>query len=332
MDPLRIEVLQTAVGYWLSKALHCAAKADVADRLEAGPRHVDELARAAGVHPESLFRILRALASVGIFAETDPGVFALTPKAQYLRTKHPASVRHFAEMIADDLFDAWVDIDHAVATGASAVSRRFGQDFFARIADDPRKVRVFDQAMQEIHGGETELMLAAYDFARHAKVLDVGGGNGSTLAGILQAHPQLVGAVFDLPQVVANAREQLTAVPGFAGRVEFHAGDFFQRVDGRADCLVLRHVLHDWDDARCVTILENCRAALEPGGRILIVEKVLQPGNQPEFVKLLDLNMMAIGGKERSRAQYEALLSACGLHLVEAHTTPGPVDVIEVSA
>ncbi len=333
MDPLRLEMMQTAVGYWVSKALFCAAKADVADALRDGPRPVAELAAAAGVDAENLHRILRALASVGIFAESEAGVFALTPKAEFLRADHPQSMKHFLLMVGDDELEAWADLYHTVATGQSAVEKRFGGDFFAKIGQDLHTSQLFDRAMQEIHGGETALMLEAFDFSRFQTLLDVGGGNGSTLCEILAAHPGLRGQLFDLPPVVENARRTVEAA-GLTERVELSPGDFFapesfQPLAGRADCLILRHVLHDWSDEASAAILRHASAALAEGGSLLIVEKVITPGNAPGFVKLLDLNMMAIGGKERTEPQYRALLEAADLRLHTIHVTPGPIDLVE---
>jgi len=328
VDELRVGMFQVATGYWLSKALFCAAKAGVADHLAKGPRAVEWLATSAGVDAENLHRILRALASVGIFEETEPRVFGLTPRAQYLREDHPQSVKHFALMVGDDLFEVWCDLYHALETGQSAVQKRFGRDFFARIAKDLQKSHLFDRAMQEIHGGETDLMVAHFDFSRVSTVLDVGGGNGSTLSGLLAAHPGLRGQLFDLPHVVENARRNLEH-NGLAGRVDFFSGDFFQEIQGRADCIVMRHVLHDWSDEECRRILENARRALVEGGSLLIVEKVITSGNEPSFAKLLDLNMMAIGGKERTEAQYRELLRGAGLSIHALHTTPGPIDLVE---
>ena len=322
--------MQIATGYWLSKALYCAAKADVADQLAAGPQPVSRLAEEADVDRENLHRILRALASVGIFAETDPGTFMLTDKAEYLRGDHEESIKYSALMLGDDLYEVWGDIYYAVESGRSAIERRFGRDFFAEIAKDPQKSRIFDSAMQEIHGGETALMLDAYDFSKFETVLDVGGGNGSTLCGILNAHPTLKGQLFDLPPVVDHAR-QVVSEAGLADRVEFIGGNFFDAITGSADAIVMRHVLHDWSDEQSTTILRHCREALKEGGRVLIVEKVIRPGNDPEFAKLLDLNMMAIGGKERTEEQYSSLLADAGFNLAKVHATPGPVDVVEAT-
>ena len=328
MNAPREQMIQMTVGYWLSKAVAAAARLGVADALHAGPRPVAEVAAEAGAHPENLHRLLRALASVGVFTETEPGVFGLTPAADYLRSDHPETMRHFAMMATDDLFEAWCDFDHAVTTGGIPVRERFGKDFFSVIAPDDEKSRIFDHAMQEIHGGETEFMVAHHDFGRYGSVLDVGGGNGSTLHGILQAHEDLRGGLFELPQVIEDARAYLAAA-GLSERVELFPGSFFESVDAQADCVVLRHVLHDWSDEESVAILRNCAPAIAEGGRLLIVEKVIAEGNEPDFAKLLDLNMMAIGGKERTRAQYEALLDEAGLTLHDVHVLPGPVDIVE---
>jgi len=328
MDATREEMMRIATGYWLSKALFCAAKAEVADHLAAGPKPVARLAAKAAVDEESLYRVLRGLASVGIFREVEEGVFGLTDRAEFLRGDHPESMKHFALMVGDDLFEAWSDLYHAVQTGRSAVEKRFGRDFFAEIARDLQKSHVFDRAMQEIHGGETALMLEAYDFSRFRTVLDVGGGNGSTLCGLLRAHDRLRGQLFDLPAVAENARAAI-AKAGLGDRVEVFSGNFFEEVRGNADVVVLRHVLHDWSDDECATILRNTRAALAAGGRLLVVEKVITPGNDPAFAKLLDLNMLAIGGKERTEDQYRRLLGGAGLDLHAIHVTPGPIDVLE---
>jgi len=328
VDELRVEMFQLAIGHWLSKALFCAAKANVADQLASGSKEVGQLAAAAGVHTENLYRVLRALASVGIFEETEPGVIALTAKAEYLRADHPQSMKHFALMVGDDLYEAWCDLYHSVETGESAVDKRFGRDFFAEIAGDLQKSQLFDRAMEEVHGSETALMLEHFDFSKFTCVLDIGGGNGSTLREILVAHPRLRGQLFDLPHVVENAKATFEQT-GIAGRIEIFSGDFFQKVSGQADCIVMRHVLHDWSDQDCVRILRTCTEALLAPGSLLIVEKVITAGNQPSFAKLLDLNMMAIGGKERTEAQYRDLLGEAGLRIEAIHWTPGPIDIIE---
>lgn len=331
MNEQRTQMMQMATGYWLSKALYCAARAGVADALASGPRPVPDLAASANVQEESLYRVLRALASVGVFRETAPGVFDLTESAAYLRADHPETMKHFALMVGDDLFEAWSELYHTLETGESAVAKRFGGDFFAKLAKDPDKTRMFDHAMQEIHGIETGMMLDHFDFSRFRRVLDVGGGNGSTLLGILEAHPALGGQLFELPHVIEDAREHVTASKA-GDRVELLPGSFFEEVPGDADCIILRHVLHDWSDEECETILKNSRRALADGGSLLIVEKVITPGNEPDFAKLLDLNMMAIGGKERTEAQYQDLLERAGLRLQGIHVLPGPTDIVEAKA
>lgn len=331
MNEMREQMVQMAVGYWLSKAVHEAARLGIADALAGGPRPAAGLAADAGVDAENLHRLLRALASVGVFTETEPGSFGLTPHAEFLRSDHPASMRHFAMMVGGDLFEVWCDLDHALTTGGSAVEKRFGKNFFAEIAQDEQKSQVFDKAMQEVHGAETAMMVEQFDWSPFEVILDVGGGNGSTLEGILGANEGARGQLFELPQVIDHARGYLEAA-GLLDRVDLLPGDFFEAVSGDADAIVLRHVLHDWNDEASAAILRNSRAALRDGGRVLIVEKVITPGNEPEFAKLLDLNMMAIGGKERTEAQYAALLESVGLTLEAVHVLPGPTDIVEARA
>ncbi len=327
MDVERMAMMQMATGYWVSKLIFVAARLRVADHLASGPLTAAELAARTGAHPESLHRVLRALASLGIFREVAAGTFELTPKAQYLRSDHPEGVRDFADMANGELFEAWCDLLHAVRTGEGAVQKRFGGDFFTTVlARDAEAAATFDRAMEQIHGPEVQLMLAALDWSRFRRIVDVGGGSGQTLLTLLAAHPAATGVLFDLPDVVARAR---TAGHPAAARCEVEGGSFFERVPAGGDCYYLRHVLHDWSDADSVRILRTCRAAMTADATLLIVEKAIPAGNDPEFVKLLDINMLVIGGKERTLEQYAELLSAAGLRLVEHHATPGPTDLIE---
>lgn len=326
MDGDRLAMLQMATGYWVSKMIYCAASLKLADHLAGGPTTTAALATRSGCHEESLHRLLRALASLGIFREVSPGTFELTPRAEYLRSDHPQGVRDFAVMANDTLFEAWCDILHSVRTGEGAVQKRFGGDLFTLLSRDPDASTTFDRAMEQIHGAEVELMLAAYDWSRFATIVDVGGGSGQTLLTILGRHPAARGIVFDLPQVVDRGRATDHAA---AARCEFVGGSFFDAVPAGGACYYLRHILHDWNDADSARILRACREAMGPSGTLVIVEKAIPEGNEPEFAKLLDMNMLAIGGKERTLAQYADLLLAAGLRLTAHHVTPGPIDLIE---
>lgn len=327
MNNDRLEMLQLTTGYWVSKMIFCAAQLGVADQLVKGPVTVTDLAARTRSHPESLHRLLRALASLGIFRETKSGVFELTPKAQYLRSDNVDGIRDFAVMVNDDLFEVWGDILHSVQTGEGAVHKRFGGDFFSTVLEkNPAKSATFDRAMEQIHGAELQLMLEFFDWKRFGHIVDVGGGSGQTLFAILDAHPTAKGTLVDLPGVVARAKQSTRPA---ATRCEFHSGSFFDSVPAGGDCYYLRHIIHDWNDADSVRILRACRESMSPSATLVIVEKAIPEGNDPEFAKLLDINMLAIGGKERTLAQYQQLMTAAGLRFIRHHTTPGPIDLIE---
>jgi hypothetical protein len=323
----RTHMLQMATGYWVSKALYCAAKFRWADHIHAGNHSVNEIAAASQTVPELAHRILRALASVGIFEETESGKFDLTPKAEYLRGDHPQSIRDFAHMAGWDLFEAWVHLDATVQGDAPAIFKAFGENYFREIGNDPEKVRLFDGAMQAIHGGETAFILENYDFSAHRSFMDVGGGNGSNLYGFLQHYREARGILFDLPAVVSGAQATLSS-DEVTSRIEFTPGDFFVAVPGQSDAILMRHIIHDWDDERSTMILNHAKKALQPDGKIYLIEKIIAPGNDPGFEKLLDLNMMVIGGKERTAGEYEHLAAAADLRVAEMKVLPGPVDVI----
>lgn len=328
MNPDRLELMQMTIGYWVSKSIYCAARLKIADQLAQGPRTTAQLAAGAGCHEESLHRLLRALASLGIFRETKARTFELTPKAELLRSDNPEGIREFAVMANDMLFEAWGDILHSVRTGEGAVQKRFGTGFFEMLSKDPEAAATFDRAMEQIHGAEAQLMLEFYDWKRFRHIVDVGGGSGHTLYSILEACPDARGTLFDLPGVVERAR---TSNHASAKRCAFEGGSFFETIAPGGDCYFMRHILHDWSDEDSVRILRACRKAMRPGTPLLVVEKAIPEGNDPEFAKLLDMNMLAIGGKERTLAQYEQLFAATGFELRAPHRTPGPIDLIEAA-
>lgn len=329
MNPNRIEMMQMTSGYWISKSLYCAAKANVADNLSNGPQPLSVLAEKSNTEPDRLFRILRALAAVGIFKEIESQVFELTPKAEYLKSDHPESLKNTVLMLNDDLFEAWCDLDHAVSTRESAVDKRFGSDFFVNLMQNQQKAIVFDKAMQEIHLGEAQILTKLYDFSKHSTIMDVGGGNGSMMQAILESYPAVKGIVFDLPPVVERAQD-LLGNAGLQDRVQIQGGSFFENMTGKADCVFMRHIIHDWDDEKSIQILKNSAQVLEAGQTLLIAEKVVPQGNDFHPVKLLDINMMVIGGKERTENQYSDLLEKSGFKLIKIHySSEGAVDIVQ---
>ena len=315
--------------YWVSQALYVAAKLKLADRLKEGPRTADELAGATGTHAASLYRLLRGLASVGVFAEDDRHRFALTPLAECLRSDVPGSQWAMAVMNGEEHYLSWGELLYSVQTGKPAFEKLFGAGVFDFLSRDPEKARIFDEAMVGVHGRETAAMLDAYDFSSTRVLADVGGGNGSLLTAVLKRYPGMRGILFDLPGVAERARANLASA-GLSGRCEVVGGDFFASVTGGPDTYLLRHIIHDWDDERAVRILKNVHRALGNGGKLLLVESVIPPGNAPSFGKLLDLTMLVIpGGKERTEEEYRELFAAAGFRLTRIVPTAAEVCVIE---
>ena len=316
-------------GYWISQAIYAAAKLGIADLLNDGLKSVEELASATATNADALYRLLRALASVGVFAETAPRQFALTPLAEPLRSDVPGSKRALALMMGDEQFRAWGEFLYSVQTGQTAFEKVFGQPIFDYLGQHPDKARIFDEAMTGIHGRESSAILDSYDFAGIGLLADIGGGNGSQLAAVLEKHPGMRGLLFDLPHVIERARGRIEAA-GLADRCQLVSSSFFESVPSGADAYLMRHIIHDWDDEKSLTILRNCRAAMSPGSRLLVIESVIPPGNEPFGGKLLDLVMLLIpGGKERTEEEYRSLFDQAGFHLSRIVPTATEVSVIE---
>jgi hypothetical protein len=324
------QLLMLASGAWVSQMIHVAAELGVADHLISGERPVDELATACGADADSLFRLLRGLASLGIFQETAPRRFALTPLAELLGSDHPQSLRMFARMLGDEHYLSWADLLHSVRSGESAFRHRYGMGIFEWYQQQPQRSAIFDGAMGDHSRAQLAALLAAYDFRGISHLVDVGGGRGMLLQTVLAAYPDLRGTVFDQPQVVAGA----AIPPELEGRLSLQGGDFFSEAPAGADAYLLKHIIHDWGDDACRTILERIRAAMAPGARVLVVEQVIPPGNDPFPGKLLDLNMLVMseGGRERTPQEYAQLLESAGLQLQRIVPTPGPVSVVEAVA
>lgn len=327
--PPQAQLGQMITGYWTSQAIYAAAKFGIADLLTGGPKSVEELASATDTMPELLYRLLRALASVGIFAEEDGKRFSLTPLAEPLGSDVAGSQRSLALMMGDDQYRAWGNLADTVQTGDNAYEKIFGKPIFDHLAEQPEKARIFDDAMTGIHGRETGAILDACDFAGIKVLADIGGGNGSKITAILQKHPNMKGILFDLPHVVERARPKIEAA-GLGERCQLVTGDFFQAVPSGADAYVMRHIIHDWNDEKSLTILRNCHAVMSPGNKLLLVESVIPPGNDPFMGKFLDLTMMLIpGGKERTEDEYRELYDKAGFDLVRIVPTSTEVSVIE---
>jgi len=330
--PPPARLLELMTGFFVSQAVWVAAKLSIPDLLADGPRRCDDLAAATQTDAASLNRVLRALASVGVFTESTPGSFALTPLAALLRSDTPDSMRSLCLIYGDESYHAWGDILHSVRTGQPAFDHQFGIDVFAYFAQHPAVGQVFNEAMIGYTNQVAGAAVAAYDFSPFRSIVDVGGGHGALLAAILGRHAAARGTLFDLPHVVAGA-EPFLASAGVAPRCERIGGDFFSAVPAGGDAYLLSQILHDWDDARCLAILRRCRAAINPGGKVLVVELVLPPGDAPSFGKWLDLQMLAMapGGRERTAAEYETLLAGAGFALGRIIPTLAGPSVVEAT-
>jgi O-methyltransferase domain/Dimerisation domain len=320
---------QMAFGAMLTQALYVAAKLGVADILADGPRAVAELAAETGTHERSLYRLLRSLASNGVFREAGPKVFALTPLAELLRADAPGSMRSGVIFVGEEWhYRVWSNMEYSVRTGRPAWGQTHGAEVFEYFAANPAQAEIFNGAMTDMSVAAAPVVVEAYDFSGAGTLADIAGGHGYLLAQILKANPGVRGILFDVPPVVEGAAALLER-EGVAGRVERVAGDFFASVP-RADAYVMKHIIHDWDDERAVRILKNINAAMGPDGRVLIVETVVPEGNEPHYSKLLDLEMLTSpGGVERTAEEYAALLSEAGLRLTRIIPTRSPFSIIE---
>jgi hypothetical protein len=325
---------QIATGHYFTQALLVAVKLRIAEHLADGPRQADDLARATDTHAPSLRRVLRLLASVGVFEERADGAFALTPLGSALREGIAGSARSLVLLIAGErVQESWRELEYCVRTGNPVYRKRGIDDPFKDIARTPEEEARFDQAMSEPTRIAAVAVAATYDFASLRSVVDVGGGNGALLIGILKAHPHLRGTVFDQPSVAERARKQI-AESGLASRCDAVGGSFFEEVPEGADAYLIKHVIHDWEDERATRILQNIRHAMPDGGKLLLVEGVYPPRIEASPLArgaaANDVNMLVnTGGRQRSEQEFRALYAASGLALTRIVPTPAGVSVIE---
>jgi hypothetical protein len=317
-------------GYQVSQAIHVATVLGVADHLAGGPRTSDELAADTGSHPDALYRLLRALAAVGVFREEPGRRFALTPLGDCLRTDAPRPVGPWAAFaMTPPQWDAWGALLHSVRTGENAFRHVHGEDVWAYRASHPEASAAFDRAMTGITLLATDALLAAYDFSRFETIVDVAGGQGSLLAAILQQYPTARGVLFDQPHVVAGADVVLQA-SGVAGRCVVVGGSFFEAVPTGGDVYMLKQIIHDWEDQEATAILRVCRKAMTPGGRLLVIERGIGAPNEGAAAKLMDLQMLvSAGGRERTRDEYATLFAAAGFRLESVISSAADLSIVE---
>jgi O-methyltransferase domain/Dimerisation domain len=316
-------------GHWIAQAIFVAAQLGVADYLTDGPQHADALAQSVGAHPGALYRLLRALASVGVFTEIAPQRFALTPIGTSLQTGITGSL-HALALTGNVLdWEAWGQLLYCVKTGEPAFQHVHGMDPFTYFQHHPEVGKIFDEAMTGFVTENSLAVVTAYDFTPFTTIVDVGGGHGALMVAILQASPATRGVILELPSVLDGARATLEAA-GLLSRCDCVAGDFFASVPAGGDAYILASIIHDWDTERSLTILRNCRRAMTNDAKLLLEEMVIPPGDAPFFGKWLDLEMLAcFGGQERTEAEYQALLAAAGFQLTRIVPTHTPSSVIE---
>jgi len=330
LPPPQMAMLQMISGFWISRALYIVAKLGIADHLKQRPQTAAELAAATETHSSSLYRVLRALASVGVVVQDDQGRFSSTPLLATLQTDVPGSLRAFATTeLGEEHYPAWGELMHSVKTGEIAFDHHFGVPIWEFFAQHPENARIFNDAMSGISDATTAAVLAAYDFSSIRKLVDVGGGHGRLITAILKANPKMKGVLFDAPPVIEGARPQIEAA-GMADRCELVVGNFFELVSSGGDAYILKWIIHDWDEEKSTAILKNCHRAMTEGGKLLLVEAVVPMGSEPHFSKFIDLNMLVMtGGRERTEDEYRALLAASGFKLTRIIPTASPMSVVE---
>lgn len=328
--PPSAAMIQMLAGLFVSRMIHAAATLGVADHLADGAKTSAQLAEATQTHAPSLYRVLRALAAVGVVHECEPDCFVLTPVGETLRTDVPGSLRHFAMAVfGQEHYTAHEALLHSIRTGETAFDHVFGMDVWSYYAQHPENAGTFNRAMADLTEVFAAPALAQYDFDGLGTIVDVGGGQGALLAAVLKANPAAQGVLYDQPEVVRGARTYLEA-QGVADRCRRVGGSFFEAVPEGGDAYLLKAILHDWDDPRALTILRNCRRAMAPQSRLLIFETVLPPGNEPSLGKIGDVVMMVMtGGRERTEGEFRRLLEEAGLEMTRVVPTTTLTSIIE---
>jgi hypothetical protein len=329
LSPRRI-IVQTALQVLLARALAVAAELGIADLVSREPKTTAELAAATGAHADSLHRLLRMLASHGVFAEDDRGRFQLTPLAAVLQTGSADSLRDFLRFFSGDIaWDAYRDLLHTVRTGEYGFAHAHGMGFFAYLAAHADVGALFSAGMAQVAERENAAIPSAYDFGQFARLVDVGGGSGGFLAAVLTTYPTMREVLYDQPQVTVHPAYLQAA--GVMERCEVIGGDFFQSVPAAGNAYVLKQVLHDWNDDQSIQILQRCREAMVREGRVLTIEGVIRPGNVSDPIKDMDVlvGMGLTGGRERTEAEFRMLYEQAGLQLTRVIPTPSTLSIVE---
>jgi hypothetical protein len=322
-------MFQLLQGAFIVGSIACLAELGVPDFVEAGPKSADELARQIGADPSALYRLLRATASLGVLSEGADGKFSQTPLSSVLRTNAKPSLRAFATMHGREWHGmGWSNLAYCVKTGKQALEKIYGMPIFHYFAQNREESELFNRAMSDMSSMDAPAVADGYSFEQIQSIVDVGGGHGLLLATILEQNPQMTGILYDLDHVIEGAKRG--PLQPLLARCTFASGDMFSSVPDGADAYIMKHIIHDWPDDLCVKILKACRKGVNVGGKLLVVDNVIKPGNDFAPGKFLDLQMLIFpGGRERTEKEFRELFAAAGWRLTRVIPLCVPESIVE---
>ncbi len=322
-------MLQMLHGLHFSTCISCLAQLGIPDLVETGPQSAEELAAQVGAHPQALFRLMRVTASIGVLSEDAAGKFSQTPLSAVLRSNVTPSARSFAIMGAREWhMRGWEHLEYSVRSGKPALDQVYGKSLFEYLSSQPAEAQIFNETMTGLSMMDSSAIADSYSFDGIRSIVDVGGGHGLLLANVLQRNLQMRGTLYDLPHVIEGARNG--PLQPVMDRCTLTSGDMFSSVPGGADVYIMKHIIHDWPDEVCVKILASCRKGVNPGGKLLLADSVIQPGNDFSFGKIMDIQMMLFpGGLERTEHEFRDLLAASGWRLNRVIPTAAPESIVE---
>lgn len=329
MAPPPVVLLEMICGSWISQSLGVVAKLGVADLISDTAVPVSELATKTGTQVEPLYRVLRALSTVGLFIEDENQEFRLTSLGECLRSNHPQSMRYMAIFQTQLNWKNWGALEYTLRTGANAAEHILGEKPFQYLAKNKDQAEIFDRAMVNISAMEVDAVVAAYNFSKYKVIADIGGGRGAFLSAILEAYPSLNGILYDLPYVIGAAPAH---VKEWSARIDLRAGSFFEAIPAGADAYIMKHIIHDWSDAEAIQIMKNIRSVMAADSKLLLVEAVIPEPNVAHFSKFLDLEMLVVTtGKERTEEAFRELMKEAGFRLERVIPTVSMASVLEAS-
>ena len=327
--PAHVGILQLMNGVFVAGAVSCLAQLGIPDLVEAGAKSAEELASEIGAAPHALYRLMRAAASVGVLSEGPDWKFSQTPMSAVLRSKATPSLRAFAIMTGREWHGrGWANLEYCVRTGKPAMERVYGTPVFEFLKQNPAEAQIFNDAMSALSMIDSPAVAGAYSFEGIRSIVDIAGGHGLLLATILERNPHLQGTLYEMPHVLEGAMSG--PLKPVMERCTLASGDMFSSVPSGADAYIMKHIIHDWPDDRCVQLLKACRKGVNPGGKLLVVDSVIQPGNDFSPAKFLDLQMLIFpSGCERTEKQFRDLFAASGWRLNRIIPTAAPDLIVE---